>query len=452
MGNKQQIEKNPEMNALTRRSFIKKAGLLGLGISFGGAVLQACGGGGGGGGEQAEQEILLSLPTSDNIYFEGWREAALAAGKALGVKIQYENYDFDTAKQIASFNNMTNLGLTGAITSANNAAASPNLMRICQQQQVYGINTWSNQPFDTPLDVGEYYLNYLETATDTGFEALCTYLFEEMGGAGKVMHVSGVSGNLSSYYRDLGVDRALEKFPDIELVGRQDGGYSRVTTVPVVQNMLQANPDVDAIICQNDDSAVGAMTVLEKRGNEGLTPGGRDVLVTGGDGIPEMLDAIARGDALATLVHSGPWLGAATVALTFDALNGVELDPLERMLRFEGFVLNTPEAAKAYKDLMYSGEGYPFDYEKMSRHLNPKDWDMQHAIVPIRPEEYWSTLEDKRPSGYTFPDEYQNATDDDYAKIEANYRDHLAPPPHYDVIKKCKPAPIEQFFTREFWS
>lgn len=444
MGNKQQIDKDPELNRLTRRSFLQRAGLLGLGISFGGGVLQACGQGGSGQGGNSTSESLLSLPTSDNIYFDGWKTAAQAAGEALGMGIHYENYDFDTSKQIASFNNMTNLGLRGSITSANSAAASPNLMRICQQQQIYGINTWSNQPFDTPLDVGEYYLNYLETATDGGFEALCTYLFEEMGGEGKVIHISGVSGNLSSYYRDLGVDRALEKFPDIELVGRQDGGYSRVTTTPVVQNMLTANSGVDAIICQNDDSAIGAMTVLQNKGIEAL--------VVGGDGVPEMLDAIDRGDALATMVHSGPWLGAATVALTFDALNGVELDPLERMLRFEGFVLNTPKAARAYKDLMYSGKKFPFDYKKMSRHLHPDDWDMQHAIVPIRPEEYWSTLEDKRPAEYEFPDEYRNATDDDYGKVEAKYRSHLGSPPHYDVVKLCEPAPIPQFFPREFWS
>jgi ribose transport system substrate-binding protein len=443
------------MDNVSRRSFLHKAGLLGLGIPLGGALLQGCGsdsgsGSGSGSGESTGsakpgqdkdvakgQKFLLSLPTSNNIYFDGWTEASKAAAAALGMGVHYENYNFDNAKQLASFQNVTNLDLKAVITSANSAATSPSLMRLCQRQQAYGINTWSNQPFDTPLDVGDYYLNYFETATDTGFEALCTYLFTELGGSGKVIHISGVAGNLSSDRRDMGVDRALKKFPNIEMVARQYGGYSRVTTTPAVENLLTAHPDVKAIICQNDDSAMGALSVLKKRGIKAL--------VTGGDGVPEFLDAIAAGDGFATMVHSGPWLGAASVARIYDAINGVKLDPLERMLRFEGFVCNTPEAATAYKKLMFSGNGFPFDYKKMSRFLHPDDWDMQHAITPIVPEDYWSHLEKDRPKGYEFPKPYRNATEADYQKIQAMYKQHLTSNP-YDAVKKlCKPAPISDF-------
>ena len=431
---------------VSRRTLLRTAGLVGLGIPLGGALLQGCapndtnGAAGGTGSESAgakKAEILLSLPTSNNIYFDGWTQASKEAAEALGSTIHYENYNFDTAKQLASFQNIASLNLNTAITSANSAAASPALMRLLQRQKIFGINTWSNQPWDTPLDVGDYYLNYFETATDSGFDALSTFLFEQMGGSGKVIHISGAAGNLSSDFRDMGVDRALKKFPNVQLVDRQYGGYSRVTTTPVVENLLTAHPDIKGIICQNDDSALGALAVLKKKGVEAL--------VVGGDGVPEFLDAMTRGEALATMIHSGPWLGAASTARVFDALNGVKLEPLERMQRFEGFVCNTPEAAAAYKKLIYGGGAFPFDYKKMSRFLSPDDWDMQHAIVPIRPDVYWSAFESQRPKDYQLPTEYQSATDADYEKVSALYASHLKSNPHDAVRKLCKPAPISDF-------
>jgi ribose transport system substrate-binding protein len=147
------------------------------------------------------------------------------------------------------------------------------------------------------------------------------------------------------------------------------------------------------------------------------------------------------------MVHSGPWLGAASTARIFDALSGVKQDPLERMLRFEGFVCNTPAAAAAYKKLMFSPGGFPFDYKKMSRALHPDDWDMQHAIVPIKPEPYWSSIGAAKPKGYKLPKAYSDATDADYQKIEAMYAEHLKSDVLAPLKKLCKPAPISDFST-----
>ena len=123
-------------------------------------------------------KILLSLPTANNIYFAGWIAAAEAAADALGMEIHYENFEFDNARQVASFQNMTNLGIKGAITSVNSSALSPRIMDLCTEQKVYCCNGWSNQPWFGPVDTGEYYRTYMETDTDTGFDAMCTYLFE----------------------------------------------------------------------------------------------------------------------------------------------------------------------------------------------------------------------------------------------------------------------------------
>jgi ribose transport system substrate-binding protein len=412
------------MEKITRRSFLGKAVLCGAGIPLGGLLIEAGTSKGAAAAATTGEGILICPPITTNIYWDGWSAAAKAAAAALGVSSHYENFNGDTTRQVASFQNMATLGLRGAMTMANVAGASPRLAQICQKQNVYLVNCHNNQPWVTPLDIGDSYYQYLEFANDDAFEAMCTFLFKKMGETGKVIHISGTAGVSASDYRDLGFKRALQKFPKIQLLATAYGNFGRVATVPIVENLLTAHPDVQAIICQNDDSGMGAISVLKKKGIKAY--------VVGCDGVPEFLDAISAGDALATIGNTGIWLGGGMAVRLFDAINGVKLHPLERMQHFEVFVINTPEAAQAFKALQTGAN--PYDFKKMSRFLNPDDWDMQTALTQIRPDIEWGPFASQAPRGYKLPSAYQDATAE-YDKLDAIYRDHLKSDP-FDAIKK----------------
>jgi hypothetical protein len=107
-------------------------------------------------------------------------------------------------------------------------------------------------------------------------------------------------------------------------------------------------------------------------------------------------------------------------------------DPLERMQHFEVFVINTPEGAQAFKALQTGAN--PYDFKKMSRFLNPDDWDMQTALTQIRPDIEWGPFASQAPHGYKLPSAYQDATAE-YDRLDAIYRDHLKSDP-FDAIKK----------------
>jgi ribose transport system substrate-binding protein len=424
-----------QLNAMNRRMLLKKSAQYGISLPIAAAFLEGCGDSGGSGAKGAKESISVILPTPDNVYNKAWADGAKAAAAAIGIDLKFGYYNNDTNREIASVRSAPTLGVKGIVTETNDAAASPGLMRLCQKQKLYAINAWSNQPWSTPLDIGQYYLTYMESESAPGMEAVASYLFEQMGGKGNILHISGVAGHLASVSRDVGLQNALKKYPGIKLLDRQYGGFSRTIAGPVAQNMLTAHPDVDAIVCQNDDSAIGVMNVLKKKGIKAK--------VVGVDGIPEMLDAIIAGDAVATMCNSGAWIGGLTLARIYDALNGVELDPLDRMVNFESFVLNTPEAAKAYNAKFSSGK-IPYDFRKMSRHLHPDDWDVQAGMVPIRPDKLFPILAPK-PAGYELPEAYQKAGDADYERIATLYRDHLKSNPYDEIKQLCDFVPIPPF-------
>lgn len=374
--------------------------------------------------------MIDSFYTLDNDYFQGWaRGSAFAAATLLMTRDQQvDNSNIDVLRSV--FEAAPIKDVQGISTLPNTAAASPEILGLAQASEIYVSSNWSNAPWSTPFDVGDYFYSY-QTANDVaGARDLCKQLFAEMGGRGKFIHIEGIKGNSASDNRTAGVDEALKLFPGIEMVARQPGGFSRGGTQPVIENLLTANPDVTGIMCANDDSAMAAVNAVESRGI-------KNCKVVGIDAIREFLEAMPRGTAYATWAHHGAWIGAYSTVRVFDALAGVKLSAPERMMNFGGFIIDSPEAAATYADLMYSSKPLPFNYELMSRALHPHDWDPQNSMAPLDIEVYWAR--DPKPPRYQIPAPYTEAKDSGaMARVAEQYAAAFTTDPFASVRTKCR--------------
>ena len=128
---------------------------------------------------------------------------------------------------------------------------------------------------------------------------LCKYLFKSMGDKGKVVHIDGVPAASTAQARKRGFDRAVKETPGIEVLASQPGQYRRLPAVQVFENLMQRFPVIDAVVCANDDMAVGIAEALAAAGR------GAKTKVTGIDGIPDAAQAIAAGKMFATADFSG---------------------------------------------------------------------------------------------------------------------------------------------------
>ena len=126
---------------------------------------------------------------------------------------------------------------------------------------------------------------------------VCKYLFGTMGGKGKVVHIDGVPAAITAQNRKKGFERAAKETPGIEVLASQPGNYRRLPAVQVFENLMQRFPQIDAVVCANDDMAVGIAEALAGRGDK--------TKVVGIDGIPDATAAIAAGKMFATADFSG---------------------------------------------------------------------------------------------------------------------------------------------------
>ena len=102
-----------------------------------------------------------------------------------------------------------------------------------------------------------------------------TYLFKSMGGKGKIIHIDGVPAASTAQARKRGLEKALKENPGIELLASQTGQYRRLEAVKVFENLMQRYPEIDAVVCANDDMAVGVAETLAAAGRGAQDQGDR---------------------------------------------------------------------------------------------------------------------------------------------------------------------------------
>jgi ribose transport system substrate-binding protein len=136
------------------------------------------------------------------------------------------------------------------------------------------------------------------------------------------------------------------------------------------------------------------------------------IKVGGTDEQIAILDKLIQGpNVVAVQSIFGTWLGGYMIVRNYDLANGVKMDPVERMIFQDSLIIDTKEAAQEYKKIATSPTT-GFDWKKMSRHLNPDDWDTQVALAPVDPVKFFTEdLATPQPASFKFPDELKASLD-----------------------------------------
>jgi ribose transport system substrate-binding protein len=142
-----------------------------------------------------------------------------------------------------------------------------------------------------------------------------------IGGKGKVLIIDHPTV-ASVQDRTQGFEEEMKKYPDISIVARPSSDGQRAKAMAVMEDMLQAHADLKGVFGINDDSALGALAVLEAAGR-------KDVVVVGFDATPDAQRAIRSGGALKADVMQQPdKIGRTVVEMVARHLAGEKVPTL----------------------------------------------------------------------------------------------------------------------------
>ncbi|WP_238372444.1 galactofuranose ABC transporter, galactofuranose-binding protein YtfQ [Heliomarina baculiformis] len=139
----------------------------------------------------------------------------------------------------------------------------------------------------------------------------------------RVVELQGTTGSSPAIDRKTGFEKGIEGADNVEIVRSQTGDFTRAQGKEVMESFLQAEnggKDICALYAHNDDMAVGAIQAIKEAG---LKPG-EDILIVSIDAVPDIFQAMAAGEANATVELTPNMAGPA-----FDALDAYLTDGTE---------------------------------------------------------------------------------------------------------------------------
>ena len=135
----------------------------------------------------------------------------------------------------------------------------------------------------------------------------------------KVVVLNGPPGNFHADERRKSWQAEFfDKRPDVEIVGEQIANWNKDEAMSLMEDWVQANDQIDAIVSMNDNMAAGALEVV--KGNDKFA----DILSYGVDGTAEAVLLIKDGMMTSTCLQSAYALAELLLSTSDKLLSGEE--------------------------------------------------------------------------------------------------------------------------------
>ena len=277
-------------------------------------AMAACGNSGGdsgnGGGEEGGATIGLVVSTLNNPFFVDLRDGAQAKADELGATLVVLDSQDDSATEMSNVEDLITQKVDLIMINPTDSDAVGSAVASANDANIPVIT------LDRAANSGEV-VAHIASDNVAGGEMAGKYIVDLLGGKGKVVELEGIPGASAARDRGEGFNKALEG-TDIEVVARQTANFDRAQGLSVMENILQAQPEINAVFAHNDEMALGAV--------EAIKASGRDIIVVGFDATDDALAAVKAGDMAATVQQLPKEIGAKGVEAAVKVINGETVD------------------------------------------------------------------------------------------------------------------------------
>ena len=254
--------------------------------------------------------VGLSISTLNNPFFVTLAEGAEEAAKELGVSLSVVDAGDDVTKQVSDIEDLVSKGISvlvvnpvdsDAVTGAVEAAIAKGVRVISVDRAVNGVTIDCQIASDNVL----------------GAELATQYIVDTLGEGVKVAELEGTPGASAAIDRSAGFHNIADT--KLNVVARQTANFDRTQGMSVMENMLQANGDIQAVFAANDEMALGAV--------EAIFGAGKKVLVVGFDATDDAIAAILEGRMAATIAQQPALIGRTAIINAFKLISGEGIAP-----------------------------------------------------------------------------------------------------------------------------
>ncbi|WP_207422551.1 D-ribose ABC transporter substrate-binding protein [Desertivirga brevis] len=252
--------------------------------------------------ENTPKKVAVIVSTLNNPWFVVLAETAAAKARALGYETKIFDSQNNTALEADHFENAITSGYNAILFNSTDADGSI-------------VNVMKAKEAGVPVFCMDREVNSTKAATSqilsdsySGCIAIGKYFVQSLKKKGNYVELLGLVGDNNTWARSKGFHSVVDNYPGLKMVAQQSADFDRNKAMEVLESILQAHPDIDAVFCGNDAMAMGAYQALAAAGKA------NKVKVFGFDGADDALQAIKEGKVMATGMQY-PKIMAETAAL-----------------------------------------------------------------------------------------------------------------------------------------
>lgn len=235
---------------------------------------------------------------------------AVAAKYGYKLRVLSPERETDYAGQVRIVEDMITEGVDGICICAINADAVSAAIRKANDANIPVVVF--NGLTELPNCKVEAYVGYDQR---NGGRKVGEFVNEQLGGKGNLAIIQGLPGYHTTE-REGGIRDVIgEKFPGINIVAAQPGDWEREKGMNAAQNMLTANPEINAFVGLSDEMALGAVQARRAAGRD-------DIVVVGIDGNPNALESVQQGRLNGTLYVYPHKNGSLSIDAMHDIFEG----------------------------------------------------------------------------------------------------------------------------------
>jgi len=233
--------------------------------------------------------IIVNDPANPYWFTEG--EVAKATAEELGYEATVAAHKGDTNTESRLIDAAITNGAKAIILDPANADGSVGVVRKATEAgiPVFLVNAEINE---SGIAIAQLVSNNAQGAALGAVQWI-----EAVGDAGNFVEFFGNPADNNAATRSNGYNTVISQYPDLIKVAEEVANWDRTQGYNKMQSIMQANPDIQAVISGNDEMALGAIAALKEAGRlEGI-------IVGGFDGSPDAVEAVRNGEMAYTVLQ-----------------------------------------------------------------------------------------------------------------------------------------------------
>lgn len=244
-------------------------------------------------------KIGLVVSTQDNPFFVTLKEGAEKKAKELGHELIVLDSQNTPSKELSNVEDLMVKGIDVLLINPTDSDAVTAAVKEANRSKVPVIT------LDRGANGGKV-VSHVASDNVAGGKMAGEYVLKSLNGKGKVVELEGIPGTTAARDRGKGFNEAING--KLTVVAKQAADFDRTKGLTVTENILQAQPEVNAIFAHNDEMALGAIKVLEASGR-------KNVMVVGFDATDDAVKAVKDGKMAATVAQKPSEIGAKGVEI-----------------------------------------------------------------------------------------------------------------------------------------